>query len=408
MANLLKYVKKIINFNDKHDKLISILLGFYFLLLPFEEAFATPIGTLNSIIGIFLMIYVLIRYRKSSFSFNIFIVFMLIWMAYLAISSLWSYYIDWWFYFFKIYLGQFVFMFILTIVPFEKYNFNFIEKAAILTGIIVTAILVMFPDESTLAVHGRRTIKINGTELDPNILSAIMSLGALFTVKGIFNKKMVSVLINLFFLGVIAIGIFLTGSRGGLVGMLFSLFLFLLLEFKKKKNRKKVSLIFGALICVSIVAILFLPKELINRFSLENLLGLTENNPFYHTRFNIWGYAIESWKLKPLFGYGCGNFFRAIEITYRQCASHNMFILQLIEGGIVGLILFSVPLVWIAKKLIKTKNYDIVPIFIFVIFMGLTLDNIQNKYYWFGLFYSYMYILSSTNNKEIVNEEESK
>lgn len=239
MANLLKYVKKIINFNDKHDKLISILLGFYFLLLPFEEAFATPIGTLNSIIGIFLMIYVLIRYRKSSFSFNIFIVFMLIWMAYLAISSLWSYYIDWWFYFFKIYLGQFVFMFILTIVPFEKYNFNFIEKAAILTGIIVTAILVMFPDESTLAVHGRRTIKINGTELDPNILSAIMSLGALFTVKGIFNKKMVSVLINLFFLGVIAIGIFLTGSRGGLVGMLFSLFLFLLLEFKKKKNRKK-------------------------------------------------------------------------------------------------------------------------------------------------------------------------
>ena len=70
-----------------------------------------------------------------------------------------------------------------------------------------------------------------------------------------------------------------------------------------------------------------------------------------------------------------------------------MFILQLVEGGIVGEIIFLTPLIWLIYKLIKTKNLDVIPIFIFIIVMGFTLDNIQNKYFWFGLFYLYQFVL---------------
>ena len=185
----------------------------------------------------------------------------------------------------------------------------------------------------------------------------------------------------------------MTGSRGGFVGMGFAIFIYLMIELKNKKNRKKVFMVLGGIAFAAVIAVLVLPKDLIQRFSLKNLLGLTETNPFYHTRFNIWSYALESWKFKPIFGYGCGNFFRAIEITYKQCASHNMFILQLVEGGIVGEIIFLTPLIWLIYKLIKTKNLDVIPIFIFIIVMGFTLDNIQNKYFWFGLFYLYQFVL---------------
>ncbi len=405
MEIVMKKIKSFLNFNENHDKVLSILMGFYFLLLPFEEAFATPIGTINSLIGLFLIAYILIKYRKNTFDINVFTVSLMIWIGYLAISSLWSYYIDWWFYFFKIYLGQLVFLFVLSVVPFEKYNFSLIEKFVIFTAILVTAILVLFPDKSSMAVQDRRTIKINGTELDPNILSAIMSFGAIFTIKGVFNNKLVKAILKVLSLLIIIVGVFLTGSRGGFVGMGFAIFIYLMIELKNRKNRKKVFMVLGGIAFAAVIAVLVLPKDLIQRFSLKNLLGLTETNPFYHTRFNIWGYALESWKFKPIFGYGCGNFFRAIEITYKQCASHNMFILQLVEGGIVGEIIFLIPLIWLIYKLIKTNNLDVIPIFVFIIVMGFTLDNIQNKYFWFGLFYLYQFILK---DRVIVLKKEEK
>lgn len=398
MKIVLSKMKSLFSFENGNDIILSFLIALYFLLLPFEEAFATPIGTINSIIGLFLIFYILIKYRNGSFPVNIFSISIIIWLGYLAISSFWSYYINWWFYFFKIYLGQVCFLLILSIVPFEKYNFSFIEKIAMLTGVVVTAILVLFPDKSSLEVQNRRTIIINGTELDPNILSAIMGIGALFSIKGIFDSKLLKAIFRTLILFVIVVGVFLTGSRGGLLALAFSIFVYLLLELKNKRNRYKVAICFLIIIIAIIVAIFCLPKELLERFKLENLFGLTETNPFYHTRFNIWKYAIQSWSLKPLFGYGCGNFFRAIEITYKQCASHNMFILQLTEGGLFGLIIFLIPVVSILYKIIKNKNYINIPIFVFIIFMGLTLDNLQNKYFWFGLFYIYLFTLNKHQN----------
>ena len=59
----------------------------------------------------------------------------------------------------------------------------------------------------------------------------------------------------------------------------------------------------------------------------------------------------------PIIGYGSGNFFSAIATVYKECASHNMYILLLVEEGLVGLLIFGCGLFGIFKQLYKKQLF---------------------------------------------------
>ena len=156
---------------------------------------------------------------------------------------------------------------------------------------------------------------------------------------------------------------------------------------------------------IGYLALTILPEELIsNRFNLNILFGQNELASHSHSRYKIWGYAIQLIVNRPFFGYGLGNFFSAIDTVYKTCASHNMYILLLVEGGISGFIAFFNPLVslWIKTK--KSKNIGNVMLLTSILILAVSLDSITYKYFWIG----YLYIYLNSEHRDLLGMKGEK
>ena len=117
----------------------------------------------------------------------------------------------------------------------------------------------------------------------------------------------------------------------------FVLKIYLESKINTDTKKKSIYLILFALVAF-FVMVAILPTDLIeSRFSRETILGLNERELGSHNRYDIWLAACELFTKSPIWGFGCGNFINSIALIYsRQCAAHNMYILLLIEGGLIG------------------------------------------------------------------------
>lgn len=132
-----------------------------------------------------------------------------------------------------------------------------------------------------------------------------------------------------------------------------------------------------------------LPTDLIeSRFSRETILGLNERELGSHNRYDIWLAACELFTKSPIWGFGCGNFINSIALIYsRQCAAHNMYILLLIEGGLIGFSLFAKYVYSIWKSLMRYCDYLTISLLSATLLMSLSLDALPYKFFWITLIY---------------------
>ena len=363
------------------DKPISILLSFYAMMLPFEEALASTFGSVLRIIAIVIMVYIFVRYFNERFDLML-TKDLLPWFIYISISVLWASSFEWWWYFGKIYYNQFIFLIIVSIVPAIKIDLKIVRHGFVAGAIIATTILLLFAKNSFLTDDGRRTIIIFGNTLDPNILAALISIGVFCLFIDFFehddkkiNKLPILVLVYIF------IGVLLTGSRGIVIAIVTSFFTGTFLQLKS--SRKKGMKILFASIIVLAIAFSFIPEQLLqSRFSVQNILGLDEVDSGSHNRYTIWSHTSSLFFASPLIGHGSGNFIETLSTVYKPSASHNIFILLLIEGGILGFSLFIAAVFALLKQLYRQKLYSYVTLYLFVIFTGMSLDAIAYKYFW--------------------------
>ncbi len=155
------------------------------------------------------------------------------------------------------------------------------------------------------------------------------------------------------------LGIFLSSTRGTLLGLLVGSFVWFCLYFffsetgKEKKKKLLFVLAGGLLIFFGLFA--FRSSPAIQSFpALGRLLNsyseITETSP----RLMAWGIALESWKEHPVFGWGPNNFYYAFNQYYRPeflnfgygetwfDNAHNVLLNTLSVQGIVGLILYFI------------------------------------------------------------------
>lgn len=169
-----------------------------------------------------------------------------------------------------------------------------------------------------------------------------------------------------------------TGTRGSYLGFVAGLALFSLLAiiFLRKTNRKLVFAV-GGLLLATLLAIgsIFVFKEsslvkgndILSRIAVVSELT---NIGSVRERYVNWQVAIESFKDKPVLGWGPENYDVAFNANYSYLAakdepwfdsSHNQLLDVLTEGGVVG---FSLYLFWIAAifyaaaKLLKRGPRD--------------------------------------------------
>lgn len=183
-----------------------------------------------------------------------------------------------------------------------------------------------------------------GTLGEANSLSAYVLFLLPLAITGIHTKSTRHGVIALSFV-LALLCIYLSGSRSSLVGLCAEIIFFVL----AKKIHMRI-----AVICTA----LFLAVSLV--------LPFFDSKQVFDSRVVIWRTAIEAGRQRPLLGWGIGN----VEIGLRHGAdtlqtslrfqyvdsSHNVFLDWWVQGGVVGLALFSSILVVTFLSLIHHRD----------------------------------------------------
>jgi len=161
-------------------------------------------------------------------------------------------------------------------------------------------------------------------------------------------------------------GIFWGGTRGTLLGLLAGSFVagigYLITLKEYKKIRVSIGAVLGLLVVVLLSLFLFRQTNFVKNIpGVGRLLSTSFSvGDSTNTRIMAWGIAVESWKEKPLFGWGPNNFYFAFNKYYRPeflesgwgetwfDNAHSAIFNTLAVQGMLGLVvyvgLFAVPL----------------------------------------------------------------
>ncbi|MBI5045406.1 MAG: O-antigen ligase family protein [Candidatus Niyogibacteria bacterium] len=147
--------------------------------------------------------------------------------------------------------------------------------------------------------------------------------------------------------------IFLTATRGAILGLLGGLVLFglLLVIFNKSRSVKKVSIgvIFGIILLAGAFWLARNTDFVKNNYVLTRFSDLSLQERTVESRFTIWGMSWQGFKEYPLLGYGIENYNLVFNKYYEPKLwrqepwfdrSHNVFFDWLIAAGALGLLAY--------------------------------------------------------------------
>ena len=394
--------------SEKTDRVLSCLLAMYITLLPFEQALSSNLGSIVKLVGILIIVYSLMRYMKIENKIYALHIYLGLWLFLAFLSVLWANSIIWWSYFFKFYIGQIILFFSLSLVPVGRVDLKYLRMGMIMGAVSATMVLLVSPNMGGQD-EARKTILLFDKGIDENILSAEISLGILTLLRyfdhDVEKKRSVIISItSLLLLLFMFIGVYLTGSRGSLIAIIAGLIIFVIIGFWRKSNFKKTKY-YVALVVVVVAFVLVYFQDIIlqasffnidsnskslleTRFSGGEIFGQKEMY-LEGNRYSIWKNSIDFFVDSPIIGYGCGNFLDVSGDSFMEQASHNMYILLLIEYGIIGFLLFMTPIVWTIRKLLFFEEDLTLGLFVCVLITCLSLDGMTYKYFWVAWLYSF-------------------
>jgi len=154
---------------------------------------------------------------------------------------------------------------------------------------------------------------------DPNDLAMIFVMTIPFAF--VFLKTTQSVILRLLYLGVIfglVYGLFLTNSRGGILGLLSLILVSIYFKYGKIK--------------AGFITLIAVP---LGMFALSFFRTIDANENSAHGRIEAWYTGVQMLKSNLLFGVGKGNF-----LEYHYLTAHNSYVLIMAELGTIGYILW--------------------------------------------------------------------
>ncbi|MCB2290192.1 O-antigen ligase family protein [Clostridium sp. CS001] len=131
------------------------------------------------------------------------------------------------------------------------------------------------------------------------------------------------------------VALYLTGSRGAFIGLLFGLFIYYLL----KGNKKDIWLFIIIFTLTALVT--FMPSQI-----LENVIGHNLDGSFT-SRFGIWNGCLKMIKLKPITGWGLmgitdhGAYFMKDFYYETLYHGHNIWITIMTSLGVIGMLIYA-------------------------------------------------------------------
>lgn len=241
--------------------------------------------------------------------------------------------------------------------------------------------------------YGRAQIRILNSEipLDPNVVAAVFVLPIIISLYNLLYGKYK--LLAGGFLMVFTISVIALGSRGATVSIITSSGLLLLKYITSRTTKVWVkSISIAAIVLVSFIVFDYISKQ-DAIFGFERILNFSGNDTS-NGRTGVWLERLDLFENSPLWGYGMNY---DMGFLHRGMACHNTFIQIIHYGGLLGILLFFLPIASLLKRPSVSKITKL-SLFISVFMPIFFIDTLQERTVWnFLIFYS---LLSMRENAE--------
>lgn len=253
---------------------------------------------------------------------------------------------------------------------------------------------------------GAGRLLLNGSLLaeDPNYLNGYFIFGIVGAMEVMINQ---SPTIRQRILAVAELALYIycclaTGSRGGMfclaAASLFYFFFGSNGTDSLKSKMKKIALA-GIILFLISIAITYIPESVSNRFTMK---AIVESNGTH--RYEFWGWAVSIFKksniFHQLFGYGAGAI-RTIfkSYGYWDVVAHNIFVEQLMEGGIMLNLVYIALLSYMLVKSFRRKDF-----FSVAVTIGFIVLSLSTSLYAFKPMWAIMMFINLRHAGECANE----
>jgi hypothetical protein len=242
------------------------------------------------------------------------------------------------------------------------------------------------PGIANVSIDGELILRGYGTFSHPNVLAGFLLLTLTFILfKTNFKNNLAWINISAIILG--SVSLFLTFSRLPILLWVVTLVIYFFSEVKIISGQKKY---ITALAFLAMLVSFFFYSPFYLRF-----LGSSFSEESYVVRVKLLEDGISKFYESPWIGSGIYNFLTdtSFSNTFIFQPVHNIFILILIQGGIIGLIFFTLLFCKIFSGLWEKMVY-LKLIFLYIIFLGM-FDHyfltIQQGQLMFGFFVGYLF-----------------
>ena len=364
--------RTIIQLNDSFSKRAYIVsLCLYFLCLPLDAINIGAIGSALKIIALLPMGFALIRLPHIKIS-----KFHVLYFAYICacfLSLINSKHTD-------ISLSKiitFIQLFLLMLTAgcceYSADDIRFLKNTLIWASRISLILILLLGTyrQNRLVLHNE-IIKE-----DPNYFCLYLSFGIIYCLQKIFKKTQSNFLYKILGIGELIVYLFVivyTGSRGGLLAILFACFAYILFYTNKSSSFRKL------IIIVAIALILYfvlqtLSENMQTRFTIDDVVESGGTH-----RIDIWAQGIDLFVkgsfLQKVFGYGISTTRLTFieEGYYYQLVMHNIFLETLVEIGVLGLIVYCYMIFYFLKEAFKNNDK-----FSFAVIIGMIVMSISTS-----------------------------
>ena len=383
-----------------HNKinLLSIIFSLYCASIPFESILAANGKTLSRYLAILCAGAIIIDFLakkinkielnqniKAGFIYFSWAFLSLIWTSDFDISIKYFWLI---FKFFIFYIGIF------NAIKYLNYiDINIIKLLIIASTVIAAATAInLYSNNFTYLNSVRASIIRGDSAADPNHFAASLLLGLSLIFNMVLSgKKKVTFPVTIgFFLLIIVIlmAIVLSGSRAGLFGA--GLIMLGSLIFNRENIGRKV---YGLILLFLLGGIILyftrgLSQELLKRYDLSVIISSGGAG-----RTDIWRSGLDSWRSRPILGYGIGMFseIHLLNIGIWKVA-HNIYLETIVDLGLIGLFLFlfflGTALINIKKKSLDYFEKSTIISLYALSAVSFFLGTLNYDYFWITLLFS--------------------
>lgn len=372
----------------QRDWFFEFIVYIYFAITFFEPYLNGVLGSVTKYYIFAMIMYALFKNRFLIRVYSFHKTF-LVWLSYLFISLLWTdnYHI------FRInVLSQVGMIGLLIILTMESYRYEFVEniaKVMWLSSFIISFLAMFFGQSYRGGSELRQVLVLFGQEADPNNQAAFSLIGLSIALYYLIYENKYRIL-AITTIAVNAISMFLTGSRGGLVSFIAIVVFVILFNSSDAKiisKIRKTVVVILAIVVVVFVLRRYIPEDIVDRLiGIDSYAGGSE-------RTNIWnnGWRLLSEDLNLVFGAGWGCYFG---YNGFNSAMHNTYIAMLCDVGIIGSLIFFIPIVCKLKLMMKGKEYLPVMLVLAGFCPSIFLDAINKRFFWNVVMFLFIYSMS--------------